>query len=305
MTDRRIVVGVDGSPSSAHALDWAVRDARTDGAHLQVVLVWDTTWLETAPLGPIAVLEGADNYEHIARSARERLDQLIAQADTSGLRVTAEEIRGTVVPTILERGTGADRIVVGRRGLGRLGRLFMGSVSAGIVRQARVPVTIIPDPDHAAAILEQAARDHEIDETPRVVVGVDGSDASVTALRHGAELATRHDLPLHAVACWQVTTTGPLPNQFGWAPPVEDYIQHTEELLARAIAHARLDLPEGRLVEHVEQSAPARGLLRTTAGARHLVLGSRGLGGFERLLLGSVSSQMVEHTPCPVTVVRA
>lgn len=305
MSERRIVVGVDGSPSSAHALEWAVRDARTDGAHLRVVLVWDTTWLETVPIGPIAVLEAADNYEAVAQGARERLDKLLAGVDTTGLEVTSEEVRGTVVPTILERGTGADRIVVGRRGLGRLGRLFMGSVSAGVVRQARVPVTIVPDPEHAAALLEQAAQDGEIDETPRVVVGVDGSDASVAALRHGAELATRHDLPLHAVACWQVTTTGPLPNQFGWAPPVEDYIQHTEELLARAVAHAALGLPEGRLVERVERSAPARGLLRAAAGARHLVLGSRGLGGFERLLLGSVSSQMVEHTPCPVTVVRA
>jgi len=305
MTDRRIVVGVDGSPSSAHALGWALDDARTDGAHVQVVLVWDTTWLETVPVGPLAVLEAADTYESVARGARERLDRLVADADTTGVEVTTEEIRGTVVPTILERGTGADRIVVGRRGLGRLGRLFMGSVSAGVVRQARVPVTIVPDPEHAAAILEQAAEDHEVDRTPRVVVGVDGSDASVAALRHGAALAARHDLPLHAVACWQLTTTGPLPNQFGWAPPVEDYVQHTEELLARAVAHARLELPEGRLVERVERAAPARGLLRAAAGAEHLVLGSRGLGGFERLLLGSVSSQMVEHTPCPVTVVRA
>lgn len=305
MTDRRIVVGVDGSPSSAHALDWAVRDARTDGARLQVVLVWDTTWLDTTPIGPIAVLEAADNYEAIAHDARRRLDQLLARTDVSGLDVTSEEIRGTVVPTILERATGADRIVVGRRGLGRLGRLFMGSVSAGIVRQARVPVTIVPDAEHAASLLEHAATEHEIDETPRVTVGVDGSDASVAALRHGAELALRHGVPLHAVACWQVTTTGPLPNQFGWAPPVEDYIQHTEDLLARAISHAGLGLPEGQLVPVVERAAPARGLLRAAAGAQHLVLGSRGLGGFERLLLGSVSSQMVEHAPCPVTVVRA
>ena len=76
--------------------------------------------------------------------------------------------------------------------------------------------------------------------------------------------------------------------------------RHHEAIERAGISH----LPEDQLVRTILRSSPGRGLLRSAAGATWLVLGSRGMGGFERLMLGSVSSQLMEHAPCPVTIVR-
>ena len=87
-------------------------------------------------------------------------------------------------------------------------------------------------------------------------------------------------------------------------PPIEDFEERAGQQLDKTLERAGIDLPEDQLVRKVLRASPGRGLLRSAAGAAWLVLGSRGIGGFERLLLGSVSAQLMEHAPCPVTIVR-
>jgi nucleotide-binding universal stress UspA family protein len=137
-----------------------------------------------------------------------------------------------------------------------------------------------------------------------IVVGIDGSDSAQAALRFALDEARLRGSAVRAVAVWQVPATwygGTL------APPVdgldEELEAGTRRTLERALAGAG-ERAAGLDVESVvREGAPARVLLEEADDAELLVVGSRGLGGFRGLLLGSVSQQCSHHAPCPVVVV--
>lgn len=313
-----IVVGVDGSPQGDVALAWALREARSLAAAgagappVRAVLAWDLSWMD----GPEGVWAAASARDTLAAREAEELarveaivHRVLARTDGEASEVEAVQVPGPIVTALLEQADGAAMLVVGRRGLGRLGRLLLGSVSAGVSRQAHLPVTIVPaDAGEHGEHREHDEQDRSAAPTsgtgrPRVVVGVDGSPGSRTALQHAAAAAQRLGAELHAVMCWQITTMGLLPDAQGWVPPEEAYRKHVAGTLTTTLAAAGL---AGRddVVPVVEHAPAARGLLAHAAGAERLVVGSRGLGGFDRLLLGSVSSQVLEHATCPVTIIR-
>jgi nucleotide-binding universal stress UspA family protein len=132
----------------------------------------------------------------------------------------------------------------------------------------------------------------------RVVVGVDGSKSSRRALRRAAVEAIAHEATLEIVKAWSL-----LDRQTGAA-----FDPHHGAASARAeieqIVNDELGDERPPLVVRVENDLPARSLLAAAEGAWLVVIGSRGLGGFRGLLLGSVSTQVVHHSPCPVLIVR-
>jgi nucleotide-binding universal stress UspA family protein len=132
----------------------------------------------------------------------------------------------------------------------------------------------------------------------RVAVGVDGSSTSGLALRRAAEEAFAHDADLEVIMAWTFLdqTTG--------AP----FDPHYGEPQARAELERIVDDELGghrptTTVLRVDNDLPARALLAAAEGAWLVVVGSRGVGGFKGLLLGSVSSQLAHHAPCPVLIV--
>jgi nucleotide-binding universal stress UspA family protein len=139
-----------------------------------------------------------------------------------------------------------------------------------------------------------------MDTAGKVVVGVDGSESSVQALRLAARLAPALDARIHAVACWD------FPQMYaGYVPPdFAAFEESAAKTLAEAIAKAfGPDAPEGMSQELVRGPAPAK-LVDAGAGAAMLVVGRRGHGGFLGMHLGSVSSACVSHADCPVLVVH-
>ena len=135
---------------------------------------------------------------------------------------------------------------------------------------------------------------------PRVVVGVDGSDGSKRALRWARRIAAVEGATLDVVGAWAY------PNAYGLAPAPVEYFPKAEieKVLTDAVDEVfAADRPADLQVRAVEGS-PARVLVDASAGALLLVVGSRGLGGFMGLLLGSVSTNVAEHAKCPVLVVH-
>lgn len=135
---------------------------------------------------------------------------------------------------------------------------------------------------------------------PRIVVGVDGSEPSKAALRLAAEQAELTGGVVDAVYAWE-----PPPS---W-PPRESKLGGYQEEQAREHLDQVIDevLGPERSVEvrpRSTQGHPAAVLLEVAAGARLLVVGNRGHGGFAGALLGSVGQHCVQHAPCPVVVVR-
>ncbi len=137
----------------------------------------------------------------------------------------------------------------------------------------------------------------------KVVVGVDGSDGSRKALRWAAAEAVARGDDLELVHVWEAPQAY-APLGLGAYPLDPEPIQEVARgLLEGLVAEARELAPgveaQGELVE----GPPAQALLDHARTADLLVVGSRGLGGFKSLLLGSVSQQVVHHAPCPVVIV--
>ncbi|HSL58065.1 MAG TPA: universal stress protein [Acidimicrobiales bacterium] len=139
----------------------------------------------------------------------------------------------------------------------------------------------------------------------QIVVGVDGSTNSRAALRWALDEAQRRGATVAAVAAWNFPTyayTG-----VAVAPPTAEIEQAAREGLAEAVREEVTAVagehPSVEITQVVLEGPPAATLIEASRDAELLVVGSRGLGGFRGLLLGSVSHQVSSHAHCPVVVV--
>jgi nucleotide-binding universal stress UspA family protein len=136
----------------------------------------------------------------------------------------------------------------------------------------------------------------------RIVVGVDGSDCSVTAISFAIEEAGFRGAMVQAIYAFVSPTLVGIPAPQGYFDGLE---RQARELLDEAIAKATPATgATPQIVRTVVSGPPGEALIAASRGAALLVVGSRGRGGFRELLLGSVSSQCVHHAHCPVTVIR-
>jgi nucleotide-binding universal stress UspA family protein len=140
--------------------------------------------------------------------------------------------------------------------------------------------------------------------TKRIIVGTDGSDNSLAAVRWALHEATLRNTSVDLIHVWNYT---PIIDPMGMGPPVM-LDPHEEENTARRVLTEvvrKVDADRGtaKINEVVTQGPPAQTLLSAAKGAELVVVGRRGHGGFLGLLLGSVATQVVNHAPCPVVVV--
>ena len=134
----RIVVGVDGSPSSARALQWAVGQARHTGAEVHAVVAWmPPTVYAWGPGLPDDIDWAEDCATGLEQSIKEALD------DEDAARVHRHVVRGHPATALLEQAAGADLLVVGCRGHGGFTGMLLGSVSQHVVAHAPCPVLVV------------------------------------------------------------------------------------------------------------------------------------------------------------------
>jgi nucleotide-binding universal stress UspA family protein len=133
-----------------------------------------------------------------------------------------------------------------------------------------------------------------------VIVGVDGSPASIEALIQGQGLAAALGAEVHALACWE------FPQMYGGyvAMGIGGFEERVEQILAEAVQSAFGTQLPSNLRTRLVNGGARQVLLDASKDARMLVVGRRGHGGFGGLLLGSVSSACVAHADCPVLVVH-
>lgn len=138
-----------------------------------------------------------------------------------------------------------------------------------------------------------------------VVVGHDGSAGAQHALGAAFVLADQLGAPLVVVRAWSITTA---PRPAGWT---FGYVSSSDEVQAAVLAElvsateaCRRRILDVEVSYLVPQGDPSERLIELSREARMLVVGSRGLGGFAELVLGSVSDQCVRYARCPVLVVK-
>jgi nucleotide-binding universal stress UspA family protein len=134
-----------------------------------------------------------------------------------------------------------------------------------------------------------------------IVVGVDGSECADKALTWAVGEARLRGDRVRAVHAWEYPVSGAV---YGLMTPQlgrDERRDAAKATLDEAVGPLRNGVP---IEEVLVEGSAAKALLRASEDADLLVVGSRGLGGFRRLLLGSVSTQLAHHSRCPVVIVR-
>jgi len=133
-----------------------------------------------------------------------------------------------------------------------------------------------------------------------IVVGVDGSAPAKSALRWATAYARLTGARVHAVTAWE------FPALYGWgqAFPDHDFAATAGKVLTESVQDVLGAEPDVAIEESVVAGHPAQVLIDASEHAALLVVGSRGHGSFSGTLLGSVSQRCVQHSRCPVVVMR-
>jgi nucleotide-binding universal stress UspA family protein len=135
-----IVVGVDGSPHSQKALDWAINEAALRNAHLNVVAVAPAAasiWGITGQFSP-----AQETVDKVSHAAKDVVDKAISRQGYQD--VSLHTVSGVPADELVKASQDADLLVVAARGAGGFARLRMGSVSNQVSHHAACPVVIVP-----------------------------------------------------------------------------------------------------------------------------------------------------------------
>lgn len=276
-----VVVGVDASPAAQEALRWAHAYGATRRQPVTALMAWD--YIGQLHAEPDAPFDPAYSPE----VAEQELQKIVTAALGPDSGVAHRAVLDKPEALLQTASQTADLVVVGARGLGGFRGLLLGSVSRFVLHHAACPV----------AVIRGAAPESD----GPVVVGVNGSDHSVRALRWAAEHAAAAGRRLVVVWAWQVPIVGgPF---YPVALDLEASAKAAAEDLHRVVEAAGLGASD--VDERPVEGQPSALLLGIAEQERAslLVVGARGATGIAAALLGSVSDQVVHHATMPVVVV--
>jgi nucleotide-binding universal stress UspA family protein len=272
MTDRHVVVGVDGSLVAVRALDWAAEEAVRRGAALRIVYAV----ADRDEAGPVLT--------SVASRVHERHPDLPVEtraAEGGAVRVLARESESAVLT------------VVGTRGLGGVSGLLAGSVSWRLAAHVHGPLLV-------------ARGDHPRDEERAVLLGVE-SDADDTAAVYAFQEASRRGARLRVVhSAAHQHTTPELPSLVAATSPGQvrqARSDRAEEAVPRfSIARLREEYPEVEVDSRTVRTGPAHALLAGTREAGVVVIGARRAARIGPPV-GPVAHVLLQHSHCPVVLV--
>ncbi|NIH69190.1 universal stress protein [Modestobacter marinus] len=291
----RVVVGVDGSPGSRAALAWALVSAARTGAALAVVSAFpvDFYWSDPYLLdrGRIEALRS-----HTEARTRELVDEVRREPavasvpGASSVAAAVVVVPGAAAEHLVETSAGAAQLVVGSRGRGGVRSTLLGSVALHCSTHARCPVVVVHPSEVAAS-------------RPRVVVGVDGSEASRAALAQAVSAAALTGAELEAVAAFQQPTYWG-DAQLVLAKPVAEVREAARRRAEEEVAEVAGGRPTVTVRVVTVEGPAGEVLVQRASGAELLVVGSRSRSGLPGMLLGSAALHCVVHARCPVMVVH-
>ncbi|QUQ64085.1 universal stress protein [Kutzneria sp. CA-103260] len=287
---RHIVAAVDGSDSALDAVRWAADEAARRGMSLRLTHAVDFAAIAYGGSFGLA----RDYFEAMRQSGRTCLKDAgeLVKALHPDLSVTTGLHEGSPIPILVDESKQAALVVLGSRGLGGFTGILIGSTAIATIARAHCPVVVVRG--------EQPTADGP------VVVGVDGTPTSESALAWAYEEASSRGVELVAVHGW---TEFASENSYAFARQfiVDWEVVQTrqEEQLAERLAGYGEKYPDVTVRRVVEGGRARQLLLDHARGAQLVVVGSRGRAELGGLLLGSTSQALVYHAPCPVLVVRA
>jgi nucleotide-binding universal stress UspA family protein len=280
---RKILVPIDGSDSSRNALLQAFRLAVDEKC-------WITVTSVVPPYtGDLDLTGVRDVRASLARPCEEALQEAVKTAERERvlIKTVCEEGESWERIVDLADAENADIIVMGRRGLRRMERALVGSVTARVIGHTQRDVLVVP----------QASRVG----WKKAVVGTDGSRFSRVAVDKAISFAQSYGGELAVISVVDVPT-----ELYAEAPKaVEDMVRKAKEYTAAVKQQAEAaGVRAESFVGEAEADEAIVKLARDQA-ADVIVVGSHGRTGLRRLLMGSVTEKVIGNAPCPVLVVRS
>jgi nucleotide-binding universal stress UspA family protein len=281
---KRILVATGGSPWSEAAVAYALRLAACVGAELRIltVLTVPTTSMVTDTAVVFDLL-----MDSVEQEGKRRLHRAAVYATRAGVAYETLMKWGNVPDTILQTVDEEDceLIILGSRGLTGWKRLMLGSISNAVAAKASQPVLVVK---HAERPTTEAFL------WRRILVATDGSAWSEAAVNHALALAqTQHS----EVGLLHVERACPQPGDDSATADGKNLLALAAARAAAAGVPCETHLVHGNVVEAILDTAA-----RTQCDG--IVLGSRGLTGWKRLMLGSISNAVAAKAPQPVLIVK-
>ncbi|MEM8613161.1 MAG: universal stress protein [Cyanobacteria bacterium P01_H01_bin.105] len=332
----RIVVGLDSSALGLKALQKAISFAQSYDAELKLVHVLVesdpgapqlTSGYLGGPLYPSIHTTMVESYQtawnQFVTHSQSVLDQQVSDAQESGVKVSGRLLHGSPGAKLCEfaQTWNADLIIVGSRGLARIGELLIGSVSNYVLHHAPCSVLVIHEDKQLSDRTDKKSQDSSIAEPKRILVALDKSDAAKKAMKTAVSLAKRYQAEIRLLHIIDDDEPGLPPqlifsdsqyisqhsellfaeyqqewNKFinSWWQSLQQYVDEIEAEGVEAIC----DVMQGRTGQRICDVA-------NDWPADLIVMGCRGFSGLQELLVGSVSYYVSHRSPCAVLVTRS
>ncbi|MGR3939053.1 universal stress protein [Streptomyces sp. BRA346] len=296
---RTITVGLDGSPESRAAAEWAAREAQLRGLPVELVQVWEPMPEPTAQ----ALLLGAEEHQHgTQRIPCESAEGL--RLRHPGVEVTTEQLTGRPADALVDVAKEAEMLVLGSRGLGRIGGFLLGSVGLAVMARTERPIVFV-------RAGEQTVDEHEMDKAGipsaatafrPVVLGLDVAGADEALIEFAFEAAARRSVPLRVVHGWNP------PPYYAYGMVLEPAVEREmakgdAAVLNEVLRPWQQKYPDVEIVEQSRCGSPSLLLIDASHEASLVVVGRRIRRSSVGSQVGTVTHAVLHHSTAPVAVV--
>lgn len=292
-----VLVGVDGSEESLHALDWAATYARYEGWPVHVVSSYMLPGFVGRSHYPYDLPFVDDPY------VRQRVEQFLStahrRASEAGVVVTTEVATGEPTDVLVERSAAHALVVVGARGAGGFTERLLGTVSSNLPAHSRCPTVVVPFHQAGRAGRRSPEASATL-ATRRIVAGFDGSPVADVAIERAVGQARTWSRELLVVRAVPMASWSHSP----WLHPGlrDNLLTAARADLDETVDRLRAAHPDVSITGRAVEGTASAVLVDASRSADLLVVGARGCGGIKGLLLGSTSQAVLHRAACPVLV---
>jgi nucleotide-binding universal stress UspA family protein len=305
---KKIIWPTDGSKESEEALNYAKFLAQRFNSEIIGVYVIE---MHKKLLYDYARDPDSELYRWVEKAAESHKARLASIADelvTQGLRFRVEVLIGEPDKEIIRftRGVKADLIVMGKRGLGLIDRILIGSNTLKVLRESSVPVLAVKKRNEEGII-----------DVRNILVPLDVYEKVDSALNYAVDLAVKIKANISVVYAFRLDTYAPLgieisPNII--ANLIDELQTFTSTELAKRVDEAKLKLKNDDKetdkleinTEVIQGISPSMRIVEyaTSKNTDLIVMNTHGRKGIKRFILGSVAEKIIQESPCPVLALK-
>ncbi|MEU1479406.1 universal stress protein [Streptomyces sp. NPDC005760] len=292
-----ITVGLDGSPESLAAADWAAREAQEREAPLRLLHGGEQMRYLYAPLAGVPAPDAIDAQREWAAYTLRETESRLAERHP-GLRITTQQTQEQAVPALLAAAQNSDLLVLGSRGLGELAGFLVGSVALAVVARCPRPVVLV----RAGETPADGDRPEAVTSYRDVVLGLDLENPADAVIGFAFEAAQRRAADLRVVHGWS------LPAAYGYGAAMDaglndELAEQVRLTLTDVLRPWKDKFPGVEVRAQAVVGGAGRHLVHASRDASLVVVGRKHRRTPVGSHIGPVTHAALQHASAPVVVV--